>query len=213
MKSIITLFVTLLLVSTNSMAAMTPKIEQLQKDWSHIKYQLPADQREQAFETLVQQAHAITEENPHSAEAKIWEAIILASDAGERGGLGALSLVKRARNLLLEAEKIDATALQGSVYTSLGSLYYQVPGWPLGFGDDDKAREYLNKALSLNPDGIDANYFYADFLLDQGDYRGAATAFEKALRAPDRPDRPVADLGRREEVKQGLLKARKKLES
>jgi hypothetical protein len=55
---------------------------------------------------------------------------------------------------------IDPRALQGSAYTSLGSLYYQVPGWPIGFGDDKRAEAMLLKALEINPDGIDPNYFY-----------------------------------------------------
>ena len=65
------------------------------------------------------------------------------------------------KNLLLQAEKIDSNALNGSIYTSLGSLYYKVPGWPIGFGDNSKALIYLKKALQINPNGIDANYFYA----------------------------------------------------
>ena len=57
--------------------------------------------------------------------------------------------------------------LNGSVYTSLGSLYYQVPGWPIGFGSDKKAESYLKKALAVNPDGMDPNYFYGDFMLQE----------------------------------------------
>ncbi len=41
---------------------------------------------------------------------------------------------------------IDGSVLQGSAYTSLGTLYYQVPGWPIGFGDDEKAEELLEQA-------------------------------------------------------------------
>ena len=47
--------------------------------------------------------------------------------------------------------------LDGSAYNSLGVLYYKVPGWPVGFGDKAKARELLQKALAINPKGIDAN--------------------------------------------------------
>ncbi len=101
--------------------------------------------------------------------------------------------------------------MDGSVYTSMGSLYCQVPGWPLAFGSDDKACAYLEKALSINPDGIDANYFYGDFLLNQGDYAAAAKAFEKAIQAPPRAERPLADQGRRQEAEAGLVKARAKL--
>jgi Tfp pilus assembly protein PilF len=81
--------------------------------------------------------------------------------------LGALSLVKQARTNLEKAIEIEPNALQGSAWTSLGALYYQVPGWPIGFGDKDKADEMLKKALAINPDGIDPNYFYGDYLLKE----------------------------------------------
>ena len=74
------------------------------------------------------------------------------------GGLGALGLVKQAKASLEQALAIDPQALAGSAYTSLGSLYYQVTGWPLGFGDDDKAEAMLKQSLAINPDGIDPNY-------------------------------------------------------
>ncbi|MCP4063088.1 MAG: tetratricopeptide repeat protein, partial [Gammaproteobacteria bacterium] len=81
---------------------------------------------------------------------------------------------------------------------------YQVPGWPLGFGDDDKARQYLQKALAINPDGMDANFFFGDFLLDQGEPERARSYLQKVLEAPDRAGRDVADAGRREEARNRL---------
>ena len=129
---------------------------------------------------------------------------MLSTYAGAKGGLGALGLVKQARASLEAALDIDPEALDGSAYTSLGSLYYQVPGWPLGFGDDGKARKYLQKSLAINPDGIDANYFFGDFLLDQGEPQRARIYLEKVLAAPDRPGRAVADQGRRAEAQARL---------
>lgn len=99
---------------------------------------------------------------------------------------------------------IDDTALEGSAYTSLGSLYYQVPGWPVGFGNSDKARRYLQKALAINPDGIDPNYFFADYLIEQGEKERARAYLERALAASDRPGRALADQGRREEIRQRM---------
>ena len=140
----------------------------------------------------------------------VWEAIILSSYAKFAGGLSALSKAKAARDLLERAEKIDPAALNGSIYTSLGSLYYKVPRWPIGFGDKKKARAYLEKALQINPDGIDPNYFYGDFLLEQGEYAKARTYLEKALASPPRNGREDADQGRRTEVEQDLEKANQK---
>jgi len=206
------LLISLLSLTTPGWTAMTPEVAQLRSGWEQIKYHTPTASQELAYAKLAQEAAQVSTAQPGQAEPLIWQAIILASQAGAKGGLGALSLVKQARELLEQAEQLDPKALDGSVYTSLGSLYYQVPGWPIGFGDDDKARDYLQKALSVNPDGIDANYFYGDFLLDQGDYRGAVAALEKALQAPARPGREVADAGRRQEVLVDLSKARSKLD-
>ena len=182
----------------------TGSVNQVRDRWAQINYQLPKPQREAAFEELLHQSEKIRQATPRDAAAMIWEGIVLSSLAGEKGGMGALGLVKRARADFEAAIKLDAGALDGAAYTSLGALYYQVPGWPLGFGDDAAARTMLRKGLAIDPDGIDANYFYADFLRDQRDWAGARTAFQKALAAPARPGRAVADAGRRQEAQAKL---------
>ncbi|MCU7935420.1 MAG: hypothetical protein KZQ99_11135 [Candidatus Thiodiazotropha sp. (ex Dulcina madagascariensis)] len=136
---------------------------------------------------------------------------IVSTLAGEKGGFGALSLVKQAKKLLERAEIIDPDALDGSIYTSLGSLYYQVPGWSIGFGSDDKARDYLLKALAVNPTGMDPNFFYGDFLFQSKQHPSAVEAFEKALQATPRIHRPLADAGRMAEIETALAKAREQL--
>ena len=104
----------------------------------------------------------------------------------------------------IAAGRLDPRALDGSAYTSLGSLYYQVPGWPVSFGDDAQAEKLLKQALAINPGGIDPNYFYGDFLSRQKRYVEARTALEKALAASDRPGRENADAGRRAEARRLL---------
>lgn len=203
MKPIIAALI--LFVALSAHAATPPAgLLEIQQRWARIQYQLPEQERAPAFEQLAQEAHAFVEAHPQQAEPLIWEGIVLSTWAGAKGGLGALKLVKEARQSLEAALAIDETALQGSAHTSLGSLYYQVPGWPLGFGDDKKAEHHLQKALGINPDGIDPNFFFGDFLLAQGKPERARPYLDKALKAPARPGREVADTGRREEIRARL---------
>lgn len=188
--------------------SLDSSIAQLQHAWAKANYQTAKDNQEAAFKALSEQAHQVSAANPGRAEPLIWEGIILSGYAKAKGGLGALSVAEQSRDLLLAAEKINPQALNGSAYTTLGSLYYKVPGWPIGFGDKRKARAYLEKGLQINPSGIDPNYFYADFLMEQGDYATAKEYLKKALEAPARPGREDADQGRRADVQQALEKAR-----
>jgi len=181
--------------------AFDSELLSIQQAWAKVNYETPAgDARAQAFEALEKRAEQFTKQHPTRAEALIWEGIIESSYAGAKGGLGALGLAKEARGNLEKALKIDPTALDGSAYTSLGTLYARVPGFPVGFGDDDKARKLLQKALELNPNGIDPNYFYADFLYEEGQYAEAAKYLERAAKAPPRPGRETADKGRHGEI-------------
>jgi tetratricopeptide (TPR) repeat protein len=204
MKKMITLL--LLALPLAAFAGLEEDVNALQKDWAEIKYQRPAAEQEKAFAALTKTADSVRGRHAGRAEPQIWYGIIAASYAGARGGLGALSIVKDAKKALEQALEIDPKALDGSAYTSLGSLYYQVPGWPIGFGNEEKARELLGKALALNPDGIDPNYFLGDFLYRKGDYAAAREALNKALKAAARPGRELADQGRRKEI-ESLLAA------
>ena len=183
-------------------------VAELQRDWEQVRYQAPAAEREKRFEALATKARKVSESAPGRAEPLVWEGIIVSSWAGEKGGLGALGLVKQAKALYEHAIQIDGNALDGSAYNSLGVLYYKVPGWPVGFGDKTKARELLNKALAVNPQGIDPNFFYGEYLAETQHPQEAATYLDRALQAPARPGRQLADAGRRTEAKALLDKVR-----
>lgn len=191
-------------------AAVDDAVAELQHDWEVIRYQVPPAEREKRFETLAAKAHRISESQPGRAEPLVWEGIIVSSWAGEKGGLGALGLVKQAKALYESAIAINGDALDGSAYNSLGVLYYKVPGWPVGFGDKAKARELLQKALALNPKGIDPNFFYGEYLIETKQPEQAVAYLERAIQAPARAGRQVADAGRREEARVLLDKAKAK---
>lgn len=187
------------------------ELRAIQTDWATANYATPEGEREAAFDKLIVRAAAFSNQNPQRAEALIWEGIVLSTAAGVKGGLGALSLAKKSREKLEAALAIDANALDGSAWTSLGTLYHKVPGFPIGFGSNKKAREYLHKALQLNPDGIDPNYFYAEYLFEQGQYSQSLQYLDRAAHAAPRPGREVADKGRQGEIAALRAKVKSKL--
>jgi tetratricopeptide (TPR) repeat protein len=189
-------------------APVDDAVAELARDWADVKYKTPANEQAARYEALADRAHKVSSNYPERAEPLVWEGIIVSSFAGAKGGLGALSLAKQAKSLYETSLKIDPNALDGSAYNSLGVLYYKVPGWPLGFGDKPKAQELLQKALAINPKGIDPNFFYGEYLIEAGKPAEAVAYLERAVNAPPRPGRDVADAGRRAEASELLRKAR-----
>ncbi len=199
------LIASLLFASTSVFASTAPAsfdeaIANVAHDWARVSYQTPAAEKDAAFAAVIATSQQVVQSFPGKAEPLIWEAIVLASAAGTEGGLSALHKAKQSRDLLLAAEAIDPNAMNGSIYSSLGSLYAKVPGWPIGFGDKKEAKKCFDKAVAIGPNDIDANYFYADFLADEGQYARSAEFLKRALAAPPRPGREDADAGRRAEA-------------
>jgi tetratricopeptide (TPR) repeat protein len=209
MKRLIPLCFALLISAPTWAAPVDDAVAGLQQAWEQIRYQAPPKERELRYEQLAAKAHQASEQFPGRAEPLIWEGIVLSSWAGEKSGLGALGLVKQAKGLYEKAIALDPKALDGSALNSLGVLYYKVPGWPIGFGDKDKARELLQKALAVNPHGIDANYFFAEYLIETKQSAAAQVYLEKVLQASPRPGRALADEGRREEARALMAQLRK----
>jgi tetratricopeptide (TPR) repeat protein len=167
--------------------------------------------RKAAFESLVEHAADFSARYPDEVEAVAWNGIVLSTYAGEVSAMGAMKYAKAARIALHEAEAMLPTALDGGLYASLGALYSKVPGGIVGFGDDSKASEYFARAIEVDADNIDTNYFYGEFLVDQKQYEQAAAVLRHALEAPTVADRALFDSGRRAMVEDLLETAREHL--
>jgi len=199
------------MLTSPTWADIDTDVKQLQQRWAQVNYQLEGKTQLTAFEALIEDAANVAKKHPDAAPAWLWSGIIKSTYAGAKGGLGALKFAKASKADLERAIELEPEAMNGSAYTSLGTLYFNVPGWPLGFGDDDKAEELLLKALAINPHGIDRNYFYGDYLLNEKRYQEAETFLLKAQSATKRPNRPLADAGRQKEISLALAKVRAKL--
>ena len=117
----------------------------IQQQWAVANYELKDDAQIKAFTALSEQSSEFTKHYPDSANSYTWNGIVLASFAGAKGGLGALGYAKDAKASLEQALKIDDSALGGSAYASLATLYSKVPGWPIGFGDDDLSLIHISE--------------------------------------------------------------------
>jgi tetratricopeptide (TPR) repeat protein len=181
--------------------AMDGDVGHIESEWARIKYRV-ADHDEQLreIEALANEAAAIVARYPKRAEPLLWEGIVTSEEAAMAGMFRQLGLATAALRIFQQAEAIDPTASHGAVLMSIGVVYYRVPGFPIGFGDDRKARHYLETALAMDPDGLDANYFYGDFLIEQGDYAKAKSVLVHALGAAPNPARSIWDAGRRADV-------------
>jgi tetratricopeptide (TPR) repeat protein len=191
--------------------AMDADIHKIELQWEHIKFEEDgAPKQFDDIDALANQAAALVDKYPGRVEPLIWHGIVTSEEAGMAGMLHAMKYAEKAKKILEDAYKIDRKALDAGAPTSLGVLYYRVPGFPIGFGDNGKARELLRQAVALAPDGMDANYFYADFLMTQREYSAADKVLKHALSLPPQPDRPLWDKNRRGVIRELIAKAEAK---
>lgn len=192
-------------------ADVTSDVAALRSEWDTVNFTMKKEDQVKPLEALIQKAAALNKANPGNAPVLIWEGIIHATYAGAKGGLGALGECKTAKGLFEQAIVVDPSALNGAAYTSVGSLYYQVPGWPVGFGDDEKAEEMLKQGIALGPQDLDAHYFYGDFLVQQKRWKESVDVLQAGLATPVDPQRPLFQKGRRGEMSRLLATAKAKL--
>lgn len=203
MKKLITIVTaSLLTMSSFAFANIDPDLKgSIVKRWEIIEFTMDKGEKLAAYADLSDQvALALTATEQKDPEILTWAGIVNASYAGEKGGFGALKLVKKAKKQLETALSIDEDAASGGAMTTLGTLYAQVPGWPIGFGDDKKATELLRKSTETNPDNLVALYFYGKHLLDQKQTEQARSVFEKAITIKPRSEAQLSDNARLSEM-------------
>lgn len=182
------------------------EITKLQQDWAIAKFQTPKNQQVVELEKLITHAQALNQAHPNQPELMLWYGTILSTYASLKGGITVLPQVKKAKELLETSIALNDNLDHGFAYGVLGTLYARVPGWPLSYGDKKKAREFLEIAIQKDPNSIDANYYFGDFLVDLGAHQEARKHLEMAMNAPIRPEYQVQDKGRKAEVAIALSK-------
>ncbi len=187
-------FVVLLLLSVQCFAEdLKGSLKSIEAEWASVYYSTPKSKQGPAYVELLDKAENLVRQYPKAAEPIFWQAVLKATYAEQQDAFAALNAIHEARDLLLKAIAINPETMDGSAYVTLGTLYYMVPKWPISFGDDNTAQQMLETALKINPDGIDANYFYGEFLMLHNRPNDAAVYFERAASAPARTDQLYAD--------------------
>lgn len=190
-----TTIVAFLILTSNNLFAnnINPAINQIESQWANIYYSENSSEQNKQYTTLIESTKKLAKDNPEAMEPIIWQAIIISTNAAYQSPFKALESIKTAKKLLERSIKTDPTALDGAAQVTLGTLYYMTPGWPISFGSEEKAKSLFKTALTINPNTIDSNYFYADYLLTQGDVKTAQTYFQRAIESPTRPHQQYAD--------------------
>jgi len=200
-----TTFVALLLLSPQSFAeSLNDSLQRIESEWASIYYSTSKQKQGPAYSELLDKTIHLSRQHPNKAEPIIWEAIVKATNADHQDAVSALESIHDARDLLLKAIEINPQAMDGSAYVTLGTLYYMAPKWPIGFGDEETAQKMLQTALKINPNGIESNYFYGDFLLSNNNFNEAEKYFKRAIAIPARAEQFYADNQLKEQARIAL---------
>ena len=192
--------------------ALTDGVTALYNGWADVEYGTKGNDAKRAkLAPLLEKSDALVAQYPDRAEPLIWNGILLGTQAQASGSSPALKLAEKAKTQLEKAIAIDPKALDGMGYTTLGALYDNVPGWPIGFGSSTTARDFLQKGVAISPHGMEANYFYGKFLFGQGQYRDAAEALNNATQPPTGVAKGPGVEGRRADITDLSRQARRRV--
>ncbi len=155
----------------------TERYAEIQNTWNDNR------DRETPFEELLQSVESYRDANPGNASAWIVLARVRFGYANTQGIVRGMRLMKEVRDELQKSVQLDAQAEQGFGQALLGFLYVGMPPWPLGFRNKDKGADYLAAAYRLNPDGMEINYYYAQYYASEKRFAQALQHVERARHA------------------------------
>jgi len=116
-------------------SSLNKSLQKIESTWAFSYYQQDADQQKASYSKLLKQAKELSDKYPKAEEPKIWQAVLLSTNAAYETPFTALSSLNKAKELLEEAIIKQPRALQGTAFVTLGTLYYMTPSWPVAFGD------------------------------------------------------------------------------
>ncbi len=181
------------------------------ESFEEIYLTVDIDDQAERIEPLLNEAELYRDNNPNEAEAWFASALIRSAYA-QTQGLRALRLARTSRDEFERAIVLDNSALGGYSQAFLGRLYFTLPGWPISFGNDDKAEELLLEALSINSETAANNLYFALYLISQERYDEAQDYLNRAKAAAPRPEFPNWDAVLQRDVERALAEVQNELQ-
>ncbi len=118
--------------------------------------------------------------NPKSAAGHYYMAMDLGELAeAEAPSLASYRMVKELEHEFKAAAAIDEAYDYGGPVRNLGLLYRDAPGWPFSIGNKHKARENLERAITLAPDYPENHLNLAEAFWKWNDRTAAAEELNK----------------------------------
>ncbi|MEW6105112.1 MAG: tetratricopeptide repeat protein [Bacillota bacterium] len=153
------------------------------------------------FEKAKGYAERATKANPDGLDGWYWYGLTIGRWGETRGILQSLSMAGPMRDALEKALKIDPN--HAPSYHVLGCLYRELPG-VVSFGNINKAIEYFEKAVSLNPNDIGLRLDTAKAYIKKKNYPKAREHLNHLLTLPNNPEFPASDEAAKEEARKLL---------
>ncbi|MBU2514754.1 tetratricopeptide repeat protein [bacterium] len=115
--------------------------------------------------------------NPDSSNAHLWLSLIVGSSAMDQGVVRTLYNREMIKSGLETALRINPS--NTNAYVGLAGWYFHVPKF-LG-GDREKAFQYINRAIRIEPDYTSARLVKAEFLLQENRHPEAIRTLKEIL--------------------------------
>ena len=195
--------------SSATAADLDQELAALARERDAAQYGTATDEaRFKGFEAMSTHAAALAKQHPRRPEPLVFEAWALIDQSSVHKNFSSLGLLKQARQKLEAALALEPN--NAAANSTLGSLYFNVPRFPLSFGDKKKGRAYSKKALAIEPTSGWMNLDYAKCLLKDEDYLGAIKHATVTLQAPMHPG-SKRDTNSRAEAEAVIVQAKAKL--
>lgn len=175
----------------------------LARAYEFIGLKAPKENKLAAYEKAKGFAERATKANPNGLDGWYWYGLSIGRWGETRGILQSLSMAGPMRDALEKAIKIDPN--HAPSYHVLACLYRELPG-VISFGNVNKALEYFERAIALDPSDVGLRLDAAKAFIKKRDYAKAREHLNYLLTLTNDPEDPASDEESKEEARK-LLKS------